>query len=939
MCGISGSYGFGADTEGIARRMAGALAHDGARTVPEDEALVVTDQAALVHSEPNDRSPDRTQPMASSDGRYTIVHDGEVHNHRELRTQLEQLGHSFRTDTATEVVLAAHAQWGTAAYDRFNGMFALAIHDTQTGELVLARDQVGIKPLYYWLGDGGRGPQLLFASEISALLAAEQFEAAPDDRTVYRYLQFGVHDEDSRTFFDGVRRLLPGQVLRVSTDSTGNTGSTGSTASAEVTEFSSLQEELRRIAARPGRPVDQDTVAEYRERFERAIRLRLPSDGTVGTSVSGDLGSSAIAAVIARRLREEPDDEAYSAVGARQHVLRATPTGAVDQDASDVDSLLADYQGQIAAHEVRTGAGDDLEDLREAVRAQGEPAASSAPYARYAVLREAGQHVTALLDGLGASQTMAGDERHHRVYLRQLRRQRRLGPLARELAASRDLLRAAARRGSGRAAVPVDALLNSGFVEEHSAETLSLVQDDLKQRLLEDVFRTSLPALLREHDRFSRRSGVQGRLPFLDKELLAFLFSLEESAFLAGGRGCGILRETMDGVVPGASTDHRGRHDADAGAAAAGVLASAEDEWLRALGPDVREIFASESFADRPYVDAPSVLALFDDFLANPGTHDTGVFWRLLNLELWLRTYIDAPESSTLAESGGPAGSGGPAADRAARTTTAPTADPDEAAEAKSDYTANPGKQLDLVSEADGHIWRRFPLQTELVARGDDIEARVREHVERFAASLPADALPAGAPWYFVISEKIIAIAQGRSWFTWEITPRPAARVLSRFVTRTPAGIGLGDPTTMELAVREVGLPRVVAASAAGAAGKLIGKRGLFYHVVGADVRAIDGPTPYSAFPSNVSAKLPPKDPDAVSARISAAIRGAEIPAAVRDSFTGTVVMDANDIGRNVLGSDVTTANERLEATFADNPLGQGRQRTPLAILVDLGPA
>ncbi|HJG52653.1 MAG TPA: hypothetical protein K8U89_11425, partial [Brachybacterium faecium] len=86
-------------------------------------------------------------------------------------------------------------------------------------------------------------------------------------------------------------------------------------------------------------------------------------------------------------------------------------------------------------------------------------------------------------------------------------------------------------------------------------------------------------------------------------------------------------------------------------------------------------------------------------------------------------------------------------------------------------------------------------------------------------------------------------------------------------------------------------------------------------------------------------AKLPPKDPDAVSARISAAIRAADIPAWLRDSFVGTVVMDANDIGRNVLGSDVATPHPHLEATFADNPLGQGRQRTPLAILVDLGTA
>src|SRR5690625_5804402 len=101
--------------------------------------------------------------------------------------------------------------------------------------------------------------------------------------------------------------------------------------------------------------------------------------------------------------------------------------------------------------------------------------------------------------------------------------------------------------------------------------------------------------------------------------------------------------------------------------------------------------------------------------------------------------------------------------------------------------------------------------------------------------------------------------------------------LLMCFATRSPAGIGLGDPTTLELAIREVGLPRIVAASAAGAAGKVIGRRGLFYEVAGANVRAIDGPTVYSAFPSNVSAKLPPKDPDAVSARLSAEIGRAHV--------------------------------------------------------------
>lgn len=913
MCGIAGTYGFGADTEGIARRMSSALAHRG----PDGEGLFLDDQIGLAHRRLAiiDREHG-AQPMTTADGRYTIIYNGETYNYLELRAELEQLGHTFRTDSDTEVLLEAHAEWGTAAYDRFNGMFAFAIHDAHTGTVTIARDHFGIKPLYYWVDPAsatGDGPKVLFGSEIRSLLAARVFEAAPDHRAVYRYLKFRIQDDDSQTFFAGVRRLMAGEVLEIRADGT------------EVTPFTRLQDELREIAAQPSRPYDQQVVDEYRERFQESVRLRLQSEVPVGTSLSGGLDSSAVAAVIARQLREQPEDERYSAVGSRQNTFSAVFPNSSNDEERYVDALLDDYRGQITPHKITPQPDAFLEDLHDFVRTQEEPIISTGPYAQYVVMREASQHVTVLLDGQGADEMMAGYNPYFYVYLRQLRRQKRFKELASEVIGSRDILRKLARtRFSGRTSVPVEALLNSGFVSEHSAEKLTSVQDDIKERLLEDTFRSSLPSLLRYEDKNTMRFSIEGRVPFVDKELLKFLFSLDESAIIHDGWNKRILRESMDGILPDVISKRRNKIG----------FTTPEGEWFRAIAPQLREIFASDSFASRPFFDAPSVLALFDDYIAHPENHGTLMFWRLLNVELWMRTFFDDADGAAQALGGTehqPAEAPAPAA------ASAPAAE--EETPPKSDYVANPGKELDLVSEADGRTWRRLPLQTELVGRGDDIEALVRERVERFAADLPADAVPAGAPWYFVISEKIIAIAQGRSWFTWEVKPRRSAKVLSRFVSRTPAGIGLGDPTTMELAIREVGLPRVLMASAAGAAGKVVGRRGLFYEVVGANVRAIDGPTPYSAFPSNVSAKLPPKDPDGVSARISAAIRGADIPAALRDSFVGTVVMDANDIGRNILGSDVATPHEHLEATFADNPLGQGRQRTPLAILADLGPA
>ena len=914
MCGIAGTYGFGADTEAIARRMSGSLAHRG----PDGEGLFVDDRTGLAHRRLAiiDREHG-AQPMTTADGRYTIIYNGETYNYLALRAELEQLGRTFRTDSDTEVLLQAHAEWGVDAYDRFNGMFAFAIHDADTGTVTLARDHFGIKPLYYWIDPttgAGQTPKVLFGSEIRSLLAADVFEAAPDHRAVYRYLKFRVQDDDPRTFFAGVHRLRSGEVLELRPDGT------------STSSFTRLQEELREIAARPARPYDEQVVAEYRERFEESVRLRLQSEVPVGTSLSGGLDSSAVAAVIAEHLREQPGDEGYSAVGSRQNTFSAVFPNSSNDEERYVDALLEDYEGQITAHKITPRPEGFLEDLRDFVRTQEEPIISTGPYAQYAVMRQASEHVTVLLDGQGADEMMAGYNPYFYVYLRQLRRQKRFKELAEELVGSRDILRKLAKvKFSGRTSVPIEALLNAGFVDEHSHEKVTSVQDDLKERLLEDTFRASLPSLLRYEDKNTMRFGIEGRVPFVDKELLKFLFSLDESAIIHDGWNKRILRESMDGVLPDMISKRRNKIG----------FTTPEGEWFRSIAPQLRDVFASESFASRPFFDAPSVLALFDDYIAHPENHGTLMFWRLLNVELWMRTFFDDREGASRAL-------GAAAGEEPAQSGSDPSHGPAQGApepEPKSDYVANPGKELDLVSAADGRTWRRLPLQTELVSREDDLEALVTGRVEAFAASLPADAVPDGAPWYFVISEKIIAITQGRSWFTWEIAPRRSAKVLSRFVSRTPAGIGLGDPTTMELAIREVGLPRVIAASAVGAAGKAVGRKGLFYEVVGANVRAIDGPTPYSAFPSNVSAKLPPKDPDGVSARLSAAIRAADLPAALRDSFAGTVVMDANDIGRNVLGSDVSVPHDRLEATFADNPLGQGRQRTPLAILVDLGTA
>jgi asparagine synthase (glutamine-hydrolysing) len=191
-------------------------------------------------------------------------------------------------------------------------------------------------------------------------------------------------------------------------------------------------------------------------------------------------------------------------------------------------------------------------------------------------------------------------------------------------------------------------------------------------------------------------------------------------------------------------------------------------------------------------------------------------------------------------------------------------------------------------------------------------------------------------PWYLLVSEKIVAITQGRSFPVWEIKVTPAARVLSKFVKRTPAGIGLGSPWSMQIAINEVGLPLIVKAAAASVVGKLQGKSGVFYDVVGHNINAIDGATPYSLGSSANSVKLAPKDPEAVARRISSLVRE-RVPAGYAANFAGTAIMDANDLGVVAMGHDTDLPKDTIQAIFKDNPQGQGAQATPMSLVFKQG--
>ncbi|GAA1526585.1 hypothetical protein HD600_002723 [Microbacterium ginsengiterrae] len=225
---------------------------------------------------------------------------------------------------------------------------------------------------------------------------------------------------------------------------------------------------------------------------------------------------------------------------------------------------------------------------------------------------------------------------------------------------------------------------------------------------------------------------------------------------------------------------------------------------------------------------------------------------------------------------------------------------------------ANEGKALE--TSVDGRNYARIPLRTRVVMPEDDLDAIITEYAAE--AVQPGDLL--------FVTEKIVAITQGRSYRLDEITPRKLALFLSKYVTRTPYGIGLGMPETMEMALRECGTPRILFAAAVSAVTKAFGRKGDFYRIAGDKARAIDGPTKHTIPPYNEAVVLGPKNPRQVAAHVKALIGGT----------ADVAVVDINDLGGNILGSTLDKAGEqRLLRILKDNPLGQGRESTPMGII------
>jgi len=221
-------------------------------------------------------------------------------------------------------------------------------------------------------------------------------------------------------------------------------------------------------------------------------------------------------------------------------------------------------------------------------------------------------------------------------------------------------------------------------------------------------------------------------------------------------------------------------------------------------------------------------------------------------------------------------------------------------------------KEKQPVIEYNNKKYLRIPVKTHVIMKDDNIVDVVKKYTQEI---LKEDDI-------VFISEKAVAITQGRAYPLEEIKPRPLAKLLSRFVTKTPAGIGLGIPETMEMALRECGVLKILFAAVVSFFGKLLGRRGDFYRIAGYKASSIDGPTPNTLPPYNRYVVLGPENPDKVAKEISESIKAQ------------VAIVDINDLGGNILGtSEESMDRQKLLGILKDNPLGQCSEQTPIGII------
>lgn len=580
-----------------------------------------------------DLSTGGRQPFVSSDNRFWLVFNGEIYNYLELRAELTHLGYTFRTMTDTEVLLTAYIHFGTACFNRFNGMWSFVIWDNQEQTLVACRDRFGKKPLYYSNLEG----DWFFASEVKALLAHPTMERGPNSEAVFYYISELIPPIGENTYFQNIKKVPPGTYLTLRE------------GRVEVKRYWELPDQPRLDINNLDEAIEQFT-----ELFTDAVKLRLRADVKVGTMLSGGLDSTSVISTIDQLLLTNYNKTHYG-IGDSLQSFNASFPGTVIDESDKVDELC--QQLHLTAHRVFPMEQECIEELfQDVVYYMEMPFYSSVQIVHTLLMRRArAEGVTVILNGQGSDEMLGG---YPDIYCR--------------LAAVDAFLRfnwiqgwreaKAMEKRHGIAwknavSAILFTLLPTSLVAYYTRQKLtreSLFHSDmhlkfppshwairdrqnpgktaLDRSLRREFFQEVLPPWLHMEDRVSMSASIESRLPFLDYRLVEFIFNLDNSLKVRDGITKYVLRKAMENRLPTSIVSESRKYP----------FSGPDIFWLNGpLKPLLETTLVQDTPLVSEWIDPKALRAMITRFLkGDTQLVDRRLIWRIFNTEIWLRTFF-----------------------------------------------------------------------------------------------------------------------------------------------------------------------------------------------------------------------------------------------------------------------------------------------------------
>lgn len=588
MCGICGEIRFDdeAANVGAVARMADCMVRRG----PDGEGIVARGRMAMGHRRLKiiDLSDSAQQPMVDSDLGLTIAFNGCIYNYPELRKELEGLGYRFFSHGDTEVIVKAYHAWGTACVDRFNGMFAFAIYERDSGRVVLGRDRLGIKPLYYAQTPG----RLRFASSLPALLAAGDVDTDIDPVALNYYMSFHSVVPAPRTILKGVQKLPPATVAIVEAD-----------GSMKQTKYWDLEFGAREDQKGYG---FDDWIEETLDVMRRAVRRRMVADVPVGVLLSGGLDSSLVVGLLCENGGDlETFSIGFDAVAGEQG------------DEFKYSDVIVERFGT-THHKLFIDADRTLPALRECIGQMSEPMVSHDNVGFYLLSQEVSKSLKVVQSGQGADEIFAG----YHWYPPMMDTGDALATY-RQAFFDRDFDEY--RQVVGERYVDEDAAL--ALVAEHFAKPGAELPIDKALRLDTQVMLIDDP--VKRVDNHTMAAGLEARVPFLDHEVVEFAATVPAELKVKDD-GKYILKEAARRVIPAEVIDRP-----------KGYFPVPALKYLRGKFLDMsRDALSAPAARERGLFQQ----AYVDKLLADPEAHITPLrgskLWQLALLELWLQEHL-----------------------------------------------------------------------------------------------------------------------------------------------------------------------------------------------------------------------------------------------------------------------------------------------------------